>query len=58
MRDESVIPPAGTRPEIDTAWAEELRRRIRAFRSGEMKAISAEQALAEADRLLAEEPDR
>ena len=36
----------------EPAWAAELRERIRAFKAGEMKAISEEQALAEAEDLL------
>jgi hypothetical protein len=39
-------------PEVEAAWAEEIRRRIQAFRSGEMKTIPIQQALEEADRLL------
>jgi hypothetical protein len=39
-------------PEVERRWAEEIRRRIQAFRAGEMKTIPIEQALEEADRLL------
>lgn len=39
-------------PHYEEAWAAELRERIRAFKAGEMKAISEEQALAEAEELL------
>jgi putative addiction module component (TIGR02574 family) len=39
-------------PHYEKAWAAELRERIRAFKAGEMKAISEEQALAEAEELL------
>ena len=39
-------------PLYEAAWATELRERIRAFKAGEMKAISAEQALEEAEELL------
>lgn len=39
-------------PDYEEAWAAELRERIRAFNAGEMKAVSEEQALAEAEELL------
>jgi putative addiction module component (TIGR02574 family) len=35
-------------PELDAAWAKEADRRFRAYRRGEIQAIPAEQALAEA----------
>ncbi|HEX5872159.1 MAG TPA: addiction module protein [Longimicrobium sp.] len=38
----------------DRQWAEELRRRIQAVESGEMKLISQEEADAEVELLLAE----
>jgi hypothetical protein len=41
--------------ETERAWAEELRRRIQAVRSGEMGVISEEEADAEAERFLADE---
>ena len=42
-------------PEVEAAWAEEIRGRIRAVRAGEMKTIPIDQALDEADRLLADD---
>jgi hypothetical protein len=42
-------------PAVEAKWAEEIRSRVRAVRAGEMKTISIEQALDEADRLLADD---
>jgi putative addiction module component (TIGR02574 family) len=39
-------------PRHNAAWAAELRERIRAVEAGEMKLISEEEALAEAEELL------
>jgi hypothetical protein len=42
-------------PAVDAAWAVELRRPIRALKAGKMRTIPLEQALDEADRLLADD---
>jgi hypothetical protein len=42
-------------PEIERRWAEELRRRIQAVKSGEMKLISMEESDAEVELLLADD---
>lgn len=42
-------------PEFDAAWAEEIRRRIRAVRAGEMRTRPIDEVLDEVDRLLADD---
>jgi hypothetical protein len=42
-------------PAVEAAWSKEIRCRIRAFRAGKIKTIPIEQALDEADRLLADD---
>jgi hypothetical protein len=45
----------GDDPEVERKWAEELRRRIQAVKSGEMKLISLEESDAEVELLLADD---
>ena len=39
-------------PEVAQRWAEEIRRRVRAYRAGEVKTRPVEDVLDEVDRLL------
>lgn len=49
---ERLIASLDEDPEIEEAWAEEVRRRLEAFRKGEIDAVPAKDVLAEARRRI------
>lgn len=49
---ERLIASLDTDAEIEAAWAEEMRRRLEAFRRGEIEAIPAEEVVADARRRI------
>ena len=45
---ERLLASLDEEPEVDQAWREEVRRRLEAFRAGEMQTISREEVMREA----------